>query len=163
MDMVRSCLKLQKGFGICLISEGSEVGVTASTFPFGTLVEIVDWDRDDSGLLTVITQGVQKFRTINTSVKDDKLIVAEVEMLPPEEKTRIPAQYTELAELLHRALDSVGPLLDYDDADYTDAVWVGGRLVELLPMSAAERHGLIALDNPIDRLDALSDILRERH
>jgi len=39
----------------------------------------------------------------------------------------------------------------------TDAVWVGGRLVELLPMVSGKRHEMISIDNPLDRLRALQD------
>ncbi len=161
LDMVRKCLKQGTGFGVCLIKQGSEVGPTPSTFPYGILIEIVDWDRDDSGLFLIVTQGVQKFRTISTKINQSGLMEGEVEMLPLEQKTFIPARYLELAELLHRALENVGPLLDYTEADFTDAVWVSGRLVELLPMTAELRHEMVAIDDPLERLEALQNFIHE--
>jgi len=53
LDMVRDCFKQQSGFGVCLIKAGAEVGDTAVPLAYGTLVDIVDWDQDDSGLLTI--------------------------------------------------------------------------------------------------------------
>ncbi len=163
LAMVRNCLKQNAGFGVCLIKEGAEVGPTPLIFPFGILIEIIDWDRDDSGLFLIVTQGVRKFRTISTTVDDSGVMIGEVELLPLEQKTAIPARYSELAELLHRALESVGPLLDYTEADFTDAVWVGGRLVELLPMATEYRHELLAIDDPLQRLDALLTFIHAHH
>jgi len=40
-----------------------------------------------------------------------------------------------------------------------DALWLGSRFVELLPMSAEMRHELLSMDNPIDRLTAVNELL----
>jgi len=157
LTMVKDCLKSNSGFGVCLISDGREVGPPARIYPYGTLIKIVDWDTDESGLLQIVTEGVQNFRTVSTENSKTGLLIGDVEMLPLEKKTPIPAEFQGLAELLQPALDSLGPLFDYTEADLTDAVWVGGRLVELLPMISEKRHEMISMDNPLDRLRALRD------
>lgn len=160
--MVSSCLKNNTGFGICLLVNGSEVGPVGDTFPVGTLVEIVDWDRDESGLLTIVSHGVQKFRTVDASINEDGLLVGDVEMLPVEPPTPVPVEYKELAQLLQRALDSVGPLMEYLESDFTDAVWVSNRLTELMPLTAVDRHHLVALSDPIERLAALKGFIDQQ-
>jgi len=147
------------GFGMCLIASGSEVGKPAEVFPYGTLVNIVDWDQEDSGLLTIATQGVQKFRIVSSAANAEGLLIAEVEMLPFEEKVPVPAEYRRLPELLKHALDQVGALLEYKDPDFEDAVWVSSRLIELLPMSVSERHDLVATVDPVERLSGLLGII----
>ena len=153
--MVRGCLKAGTDFGICLIESGSEVGQLASPYPYGTRVQIVDWDLDDSGLLMIVTLGVQRFRTVGTVVTADGYLSGEVELLAIEEETAVPPCYSPLSQLLQRALENVGPLMEYKEADFADAVWVSNRLVELLPMSAAERHDFVSIGDPVERLAEL--------
>ena len=155
LSMVRGCLKTESDFGICLIEKGSEVGELSTPYPYGTRVHIVDWDVDDSGLLMIVTQGVQRFRTVDTSVTADGYLLGEVELLSVEQEAPVPPEYSGLAELLQRALENVGPLMEYKASDFTDAVWVSSRLVELLPMSAAERHDFVAIGDPLERLAML--------
>lgn len=162
LSMVRDCLKNETGFGVCLIASGGEVGPGAVTYPYGTLVKIVDWDRDESGLFTIVSCGEQRFRTVSTSVSDEGLLLGDVELLPLESNTPVPAEYAELAQLLQRALENVGPLMDYKDSDFADAVWVSNRLVELLPMSASLRHEFVSMGDCVERLAALQDIINKQ-
>lgn len=152
-------MKSGDGFGICLISSGSEVGAVAKPFAYGTLVEIIDWDQEDSGLLVIVTKGLRKFRIVDSKANSEGLLVGEVELLPYEEKTAIPAEYGSLVDLLQRVLEHVRPLIAHAESDFTDATWVSSRLVELLPMSVAERHDLVAMSDPLERLLALQDVI----
>ena len=155
LDMVRECLKNQSGFGVCLIADGKEVGTPASVFPYGTSVEIIDWDSDESGLLMIVTQGVQNFRTINTTLNTNGLLLGEVELLPPGKNITIPTQYSDLVELLRQALLKFKPFVHYAETDFKESVWVANRLVEALPMSPEVRYKLMVIDDPIEQLDAL--------
>ena len=107
----------------------------------------------------IVTEGVQKFRIVSTRVASDNLLLGEVELLPLEKKTPVPAHLVHLAELLKQALHQVGPLVNYTDGDFDDAVWVSGRLVELMPMPAGLRHDLVALDDPVERLSVLEEFI----
>jgi len=102
---------------------------------------------------------VQRFRTVDTSVTTDGYLLGEVELLSVEQETPVPQEYSGLAQLLKRALENVGPLMDYKESDLTDAVWVSSRLVELLPMSAAERHEYVAIGDPLERLALLQQYI----
>ena len=159
LSMVSACLKGDQLFGICLIADGAEVGTPAKTFAYGTLVKIVDWDQEDTGLLVIVAEGKQRFRIASSAANADGLLVGDVELLPAEHKVAIPAEYVELAELLRRALDQVGPLLEYTGVDFSDAVWVSSRLVELLPMTVSQRHELVAMSDSVERLSVLHGIV----
>lgn len=152
-------MKRGDGFGICLIASGSEVGAAAKPFPVGTKVEIVDWDQEDGGMLIIETRGLQRFRIIESSADNDGLLIGEVEMLPREQKVAIPSDYQSLADLLQRALEQVRPLLAHSESDFTDAIWVSSRLTELLPMPVSDRHDLVAMNDPIERLSVLLEIV----
>lgn len=158
LAMVRDCFKNQSGFGIC-IAKDDVAPSTTEPYSCGTLIEITDWDQDENGLLLIVTEGVQKFRIISTRVTQDDLLTGEVELLPLEKKTPVPANLVHLAELLKRALHQVGPLVNYTEGDFEDAVWVSGRLVELMPMSARLRQDLCELDDPVERLIALEKFI----
>ncbi len=158
IDMVRDCLEQSSNFGICLHSE-----TAAKMFPYGTSVEIVDWNSDESGVLVIVTRGIQTFRTINTTQEPNGLLVGEVEMLPSAQRTPVPAKYSDLVELLRFALLNVGPVLDYKETDFADSVWVGNRLVEALPMSPEARYKLATIEDPIECLDALQKFTNNWH
>ena len=53
LEMVSSCLKTERGFGICLIRSGSEVGKAAETYDTGTLSEITYFNQQADGLLGI--------------------------------------------------------------------------------------------------------------
>src|SRR6185295_8191885 len=61
VDMVGTCLREQRGFGVVLIREGSEVGA-AEFETLGTLARIVDFHMLSDGLLGLTTIGERRFR-----------------------------------------------------------------------------------------------------
>ncbi len=158
IDMIRGCFREESGFGICLVKEGAEVGAAATTYPYGTLTNIVDWDQDDSGLLLIVAQGQQKFRIIDTHVDDSELLHGNIELLPAETSQPVPDEYGFLREAMQQILEQVEGNIDYPDPQLDDALWLGSRFVELLPLSAELRHELLSLDQPLERLAALADV-----
>ena len=48
---------------------------------------------------------------------------------------------------------------DYTPDRLQDAVWLGYRLAELLPLSGIEKQHLLELTDPIERLQSLIDTL----
>jgi len=159
LDMVRDCFKHQAGFGVCLIKEGAEVGATAVPLAFGTLVDIVDWDQDDSGLLTISALGKQKFRIIDTVKSRSGLLSGNVELLPYELSSPVPHDMHHLQDKMQQILEQVAPTIEYEQPALEDALWLGSRFVELLPMTTEMRHELLSMDDPLDRLTAVNELL----
>ncbi len=159
LDMVRDCVKHQSGFGVCLIKEGAEVGGAAVPLAFGTLVEIVDWDQDESGLLTISALGKQKFRITDTAAASSGLLTGSVELLPAELSSPVPKELVHLQDTMQQILEQVAPSIAYEKPELDDCLWLGSRFVELLPMSAEIRHELLAMDDPIDRLTSVNELL----
>ena len=159
LDMVRDCVKHQTGFGVCLIKEGAEVGAIAVPLAFGTLVEIVDWDQDDSGLLTISALGKQKFRITDTTTSKAGLLSGSVELLPAEVNAPVPQEYQHLQDTMRQILEQLGPTIEYEQPVLDDSLWLGSRFVELLPMSAEMRHELLSMDDPVERLADVNELL----
>lgn len=160
LDMVSDCLRRDAGFGICLIRRGGEAGQPALPFGVGTEVRIVDWDRQPDGLLGITVEGQHKIRVREMDVQADNLVVATVEVLPPEPIAPVPEDCRTLVDILRRILDRVDPVIRYEHPQWDDAGWVGSRLTELLPLPPRVRQYLVELDNPLARLTELRAALK---
>jgi len=97
-------------------------------------------------------------RTLYTTETEAGLLIGEISLLPEELSCPIPAEFKELSRLLKRLLAQMGSLYDAG-ADFNDAVWVSSRLMELFPMSTADRRMMVEMDEPVKRLHALNELL----
>jgi uncharacterized protein len=154
---VGRCMREAKNFGVVLIREGNEVG-PAETFDVGTLAEIVDFHQLSDGLLGLSCVGRQRFRIQSRSRQADGLNLAEVEQLPPEPILPVPQRHARLPQLLKTVLPQLGEVYEGLEMRLDDAAWVGHRLAEILPISAADKQSCLELDDPIRRLDVLSPL-----
>lgn len=152
LDLVADCLRNDRGFGVCLIRSGHEVGEAAEAFTVGTLARIQDWDNTPEGLLAITVRGERRFRVLESGVRVDQLSVARVEWLEEPPATALPLEYAPLARLLERLLDDLDPPFKDIQRELDDAGWVGARLIELLPLDPLEKQALLELDDPLRRL-----------
>jgi Lon protease-like protein len=159
LEMVSRCLKTDCGFGVCLISSGSEVGGAAQTYPLGTVARITDWHRRHDGLLGVTAVGERRFRISSVAREPNQLAVAEVELLADEAAVELPGPYLGLAQLLGELLDKAGHHYAALPRRFADASWVGFRLAELLPVSLSLKQHLLELTDPLERLQQLRGLL----
>lgn len=159
LDMVSRCLRDEDGFGVVLIRDGREVGEVPEVYGVGTFGYISDWEQRKDGLLGITVTGERRFRILNTTVRPDRLMMAEVEMLPAQETRPLPKQHAPLAKMLQRMLDELPhPYLTLERR-YEDAEWVGGRLAELLPFDLVLKQRLLQEADPLVRLELLKEIL----
>lgn len=159
LDMISRCLRDSSGFGVCLIAAGAEVGEAAEVRPVGTLARIVDWSSLPDGLLGVTVQGERRFRVLRSEVREDRLRVAEVELLAESDPRPLPEDYAALAALLARLLDELGGVYARGPRRLDDAGWVGGRLVELLPLDLEFKQSCLELDDVLLRLARLREAM----
>ena len=167
LDLVAECGRSGRGFGICLILDGEEVGSPATPAAFGVEARIEDFGSDRNGLLTLQVRGLQRFRVVRTRVRDNGLLVGEVQWCQEPATSPLQPQHAALATLLAELLDKVGgahPDLGHASANrrqLEDAAWVGWRLAELLPVSDEQRLALLQEDDPHRRLDRVLEWLDE--
>lgn len=160
VDMVSACLRDDRGFGVCLIAEGSETSA-ARTHNVGTLAHINagDWSMGPEGLLHIVAAGGSRFRVRETRVQPDGLNVATVEMLPDEPAITLPESAESLARLLRQILEQVANRDAGGPTAFDDASWVGYRLAELLPINLLQRQYLLELSDPAKRLEILATLV----
>jgi Lon protease-like protein len=160
VDMVARCLRGANRFGVVAIREGAEVGA-ATTYDYGTSAEIVDWHQEPGGLLGILAAGREPFRIEATRRERDGLYVGSVEFLESAPKSKLAPAHEPLAALLKQLVERL-PIYHGVAASFDDAVWVGGRLVELLPLDLALKQSLLETRDPHARLERLAAALEPR-
>jgi len=158
VDMVRRCMRESAVFGVVLIRSGGEVG-PAETHGVGTSARIVDFHQLPDGLLGLSCRGERRFRIKQRRRQTDGLNLGEVEWLAVEERAAVPPRHQRLAELLRVVLPQLGEVYEDIVMELDDAVWVGCRLAEILPMEPADKQFCLELDDPIKRLDVLAPLV----
>jgi Lon protease-like protein len=169
LDMIGKCRKAGAPFGVVSLAQGSEVRQPAagaeSFATVGTLATIAECESPRPGLLMVRATGTQRFRITSRDQLRHGLWVADVERLPDDMKVAIPDDLqvaaTALKQLI-RSLELKGgkeqlPLQEPWHLD--DCGWVANRWCELLPLPVALKQRLMELDNPLVRLELVSDVL----
>ena len=124
VDMVSDRLRRDAPFIVALIRDGREVGGGATTHSTGTLARIVDWNRQDDGLLGITALGGRRVQVLDTTTRPDGLCVATARMLPEEPASDVPGEHRRLAELLRRLLGRIETLYHHVTPRFDDA----GRL-----------------------------------
>lgn len=155
LDLVRDCGRNGTGFGICLIAEGKEAGTPATPMAYGTEARIEDFDTGADGLLHLRLRGGRRFHVVHTRVRDNGLVMADVEWLAADPVVELQPQHALLADMLRSVLEQVGADVAVPETRFDDAAWVGWRLAELLPMSLPQRQSLLQEGDPDRRLDVL--------
>jgi len=161
LDMVSNCMKTGKGFGVCLIREGSEVGRAADTYDIGTLCDITYFDKQPDGLLGITAEGRQRFQIISTEVQHNQLTLANVTLLDNEVTCPLPPEYTTAADILRALLEQLGYPFAKMQKHYDEASWVSSRLAELLPIRLEQKQYFLQLDDPVQRLERLTALLED--
>jgi uncharacterized protein len=156
LDLVRDCGRSGTGFGVCLILEGGEVGRPATPAAFGTEAVIEDFDTGADGLLALRLRGRRRFHVTRTRVRDNGLVIGDVEWCQPDPDDELRPEHALLSTLLQTMLDHIdGDYAKLAPRLFDNAAWVGWRLAELLPISAEQRLGVLQEHDPHERLDRL--------
>lgn len=160
IDMVRRCLREQRGFGVLWIRSGKEAGEVGETASIGTSARIVDFYQLPDGLLGLTCLGERKFRLLRRWQASDGLNVGEIEWLSPDAATPVPESLHHLAEVLRAVLPQLGELYEPVPRHFDDAAWVSARLAEILPIELAEKQACLELDDGVQRLARLAPLIR---
>jgi Lon protease-like protein len=161
LDMAKGCLRDGSPFGVCLILEGREVmegpGGPAVPARVGCTARIRDWDMPQLGVLQVVAGGEQRFRILDHAVHPGGLLRGSVELLD-EEDSAIPEALRNCRRILERVLDDHPDLFERPYR-LDSALWVAGRLAEVLPLPAELKQELLEMDRAEERLARLSAVL----
>jgi Lon protease-like protein len=161
LDLVSRCLKEGTGFGVVRLDAGREAGGPVDFSETGTEARIVDFTRLDDGLLGITCLGQQRVRVVEAWRQPDGLNVGRVEDLPPDPAVAVPEEFAFMEEILQRILPELGDAYAAVPRHSGDAAWVGNRLSEMLPLEAADKQLLLEMDDPLARLEALAEAVRQ--
>jgi Lon protease-like protein len=159
LAMTKACLKDDSPFGVCLITEGGEVGQPAMPADVGCIARITAWEMPSLGIFELVTRGEERFRLMNTRTGDDGLITGEVVLLEAEPPAPVAERHHVSVEVLERVIEKFGEEHFPPPHRFEDATWVGYRLAELLPLSLVEKQRLLVSNDAIARLDRITELL----
>lgn len=171
LDMIGKCIAEGGGFGVVALTEGSEVrrpGQSERFVGVGTLAKIREWSTPSVGLMRIACTGDARFRILQAEQQKHGLWTAEVEMMEADHPVAIPEELKNTARALEHLLQSVMrqglPESEVPIAPpfrLTDCGWVANRWAEMMPVPVEMKQTLLALDNPLLRLELVQDALDE--
>lgn len=169
LDMIAKCRKAGAPFGVVSLTQGGEVrqpGTTEAFAQVGTLATIQELENPQAGLMLVRAVGAQRFRITASDQLKHGLWVADVERLPADLAVPIPEDLKPVSDALQRLIQSLemrsgaaGPMPLAPPWKLEDCGWVANRWCELLPLPVELKQRLMELDNPLVRLELVSDVL----
>lgn len=160
IDMVRECSLKASCFGVCLINNREGSNRPANHMRVGTTAEICDFSTLDDGLLGIVAYGRQKFIINKTSMRDNGLLMGDVEILVEAHNTDVPDEYSVLSMITGRFMEQIGGNYpSFQPQRLQDANWIGYRLAELLPLNLEEKQAMLQMSDPMERLQLLLELL----
>lgn len=160
LQMTRDCLRDGTGFGVCLISEGSEVGMPAVPVDVGCMARIAEWEMPQLGIFNLVTHGEQRFRLLSTETLPDGLLMGEMVLLDAEPAAPVAARHGPCVEVLRQLVDKLGSHHFPPPHLFDDASWVGYRLAECLPLDLVEKQRMLVANDALSRLDRILHLLQ---
>jgi len=183
LDMIGKCHKSGAPFGVVALNEGSEVRQRIATSDavsapsgeafaheafndVGTLATITSLSRPQAGLIMVQCLGTQRIRITRREKLKYGLWVGDVDLLPPDALVDIPPDLQVTADALGQIIQSLQAQgmrqeqLPFGKPYRLDECgWVANRWCELLQLPLELKQRLMALENPLVRLELVHDIL----
>ena len=169
LDMIGRCHKAGAPFGVVLLTQGNEVrqpGATEAFSHVGTLATISEFETPRPGLMMIRASGAQRFRITASDQLRHGLWVADVERLPADMTVPVPddlkvtaTALDKLIQSLQQKTDTPGQMPLQGPLRLDDCGWVANRWCELLPLPVQLKQRLMELDNPLVRLELVSDVL----
>lgn len=182
LDMIGKCHKNGTLFGVVALTEGSEVrqlntnagagSPGADAFAkeafndIGTLASISALSRPQAGLIMVQCVGTQRIRITRREKLKHGLWIADVDLLAPDAPIATPLDLQATAIGLERIIQNLQAQgLEPEQMPFgspyrlDDCGWVANRWCELLQLPLELKQRLMALDNPLVRLELVRDIL----
>jgi uncharacterized protein len=178
LDMIGKCHKTGAPFGVVALTQGSEVRkpadrtATADGFAHeafnavGTLATIDEFSVPQPGLMVIRCTGMQRFAISSREKLKHGLWIADVTRVENDVAVQVPDDLLPSANALGKLVKSLQdrsvpseqmplqPPYYFDDCG-----WVANRWCELLPIPLELKQRLMELDNPLVRLELVSDIL----
>lgn len=174
LDMVTRCHNEGSSFGVVCLTTGREVRDARSTVetfqPVGTLVRILDLERTHPGLLTVKCLGTRRFQLRGQELLKHGLWTGQATLMQEDQAVPVPPDLLHVQQALRQVITSLSqrsrdgsgresPIAE--PFEWNDCGWVANRWCELLPVATELKQRCMMLDNPLLRLELVSDMLEK--
>lgn len=171
LQMIGECERQGTHFGVVTLTRGGEVhqpgGPTEEFEPIGTRMRLEKVTRPRPGMLHIWCRALDSFEVLQTRQRSNGLWMGEVRDLQPEPAVALPDHLRYLSEQMVAALQRLqdqamdpAPWPEPWPAD--DCTWLSRRWAELLPMPAGMKYRLLALRDPLMRLELIGDMVPPR-
>ncbi len=165
LDLVRTCMKSDSGFGVVWIRQGSEVVGTSNAHldlgEWGTYARIVDWDQLPNGLLGITIEGQETFCLSETRTATSGQIYGNATLSGNPQSAAMVPQWSSLADVL-RGLEAHPHVQQMNlDIDYENAWQVGYTLLQLLPLEERLKYELLGSESLETMMTGLDATLNE--
>jgi len=166
LSMVGECERQGTDFGVVTLTRGAEVhqpGGPAEQFePVGTRMRLEKVQRPRPGLLHIACRALDTFEIVQSTQRSDGLWQAQVRRLPPEPALPVPEHLHYLSGQMAQVLaqlqdDTLDPQPWPRPWPLDDCAWLSQRWSELLPWPTPMKYRLLALRDPLMRLELVGD------
>ena len=168
IEMTKACLRDERPFGVCLITQGDEVAQrrrrgAPSSPASARWRESPNFDMPQLGILHLQTEGVTRFEVRAACRRCDRPRRRRSDDDRRRAAHPLPEIYAPLARILeliaakHRRRRTFRRSRRYDDAS-----WVGYRLAELLPLPLSIKQRMLEVNDANVRLTALKQFLERQ-
>lgn len=171
LDMIGRCWRAGQPFGVTLLTQGAEIarpGTADETFhQIGTLAHIDDLSSPQSGLMLARCKGTQRFSIGASEKRKNGAWVASVELISDDPEVPVPEHLRVTSQGLEKIYASLSQSINAAQLPgkalwrFNECAWVANRWCELLPLAPLVRQQLMALDNPLIRLELVTDLLQK--
>ena len=168
LDLVGTCLREHKPFGVVGLRRGSEVRKADASVDLeasGVMAELMEVDSAQPGILQVRCRGTQRFEVTATRQQSDGLWLAKTRPMPDDEDVAPAPGLVDTVRGLASAIATLkaqGADLFLQPYRFDNAGWVANRWCEILPISAAAKQKLMELPDPTVRLQLVDEFLRSK-
>ena len=168
LDMMSSCMRTERPFGVVALRAGREVKAAdapVSLHDAGTLVELIEVDSAQSGILLVRARGTRRFLLEAPAQRASGLWVGTATERPDDP---VVAPGPSHARIVKSLADAVATMADHDAKPFLepyrfdDAGWVANRWCEMLPLPLEAKQRLLLLDDPLGRLELVDMFMRNQ-
>lgn len=168
LQMIGECERQGSDFGVVTLTQGGEVhrpGAAPDLFEaVGTRVSIERIKRPQAGLVQVWCRGLEKFSLLSSRQRSDGLWLGQVKAWPAEPAIPVPEDLRYLSDQMAQALSQLSEQPSEvphwpQPWRLQDCGWLSERWAELLPVSLTLKYRLLALQEPLLRLELVGDMV----
>ena len=171
LDMIKKCIAGGHEFGVVSLLLGSEVrkpGQAEALARVGTMARVDEWSAPLPALLHVRCVGTARFAIVAAEQLKHGLWMAQTAPLAADLVLPIPPELQNVANALGALIRSLQqsrmvPAQMPVPAPFRldECGWVANRWCELLALGQEQKQRLLEQENPVLRLELISDVLAE--